>query len=109
MRGFGGRLLRQPRLAEAFERGRKIRRVLLQPFDGDYGIEVPGFGEGRFRIVHSACMRVGGRKVRVGEKRPSPRVDRLPKFVDRRVEMAEADLRLAKVDVKNADLRVARA
>ena len=58
-------LLRQPRLPEAVERGRKIRRVFLQPFNRDCGIEAAGFGEGGLRLVYLASMRVRGRQVRV--------------------------------------------
>ena len=36
--------LRQPRLSEAVEHGRKVRRVFLYPFDRDFGIEAAGFG-----------------------------------------------------------------
>jgi hypothetical protein len=37
-------LLRQPRLAQAVEHGRKIRRVFLHPLDRDCGIEAALFG-----------------------------------------------------------------
>ena len=52
--------LRQPRLADAVEHGREIRRVFLHPFDRDCGIETARFGQRGLRLVHPARMREGG-------------------------------------------------
>ena len=83
--------------------------MLHHPFDRELGIEAAGFRHGRLRLVHPARMRVGGRQGRVDVIYAQARVDRLVTFVDRCVEMAKAELRFARVEVKNADSGVARA
>jgi hypothetical protein len=48
-------LFRKPHLAQAFVAGRKVvGNVLSIPFDGEARIEAKGFGDERFRLVHSA-------------------------------------------------------
>ena len=87
----------------------EIRRMFDHPFDREFGILTACFRQGRLRLVHLARVRVGRGEVRVDEKRAKARIDRRVIFVDRRVEMAEADLCVARDDVKNADSGVARA
>src|SRR5208337_1927007 len=100
--------LRQPRLSDAFEYGREIRRMVDQPFDGEFGVEAACFRQGGLRLVHFARLRIGGGQVRIHKVGMKTRVDRLTILIDRGVELAEAQLRVARVNVKNASKGVAR-
>jgi hypothetical protein len=53
-------LLRQPRLAKAFEKRRYARRVRDQPLDGELGIQAARFLQGSLRFVRLAFERVSG-------------------------------------------------
>jgi hypothetical protein len=55
--------LRQPRLAQAFEHMRQIRRMRDHPFDGEFGKDTSGFRQCGLRVVHLAFERVGGREI----------------------------------------------
>jgi hypothetical protein len=46
--------LGQPRLADAFEQGRQMRRMVGQPLDGEVGIEAASFRQRGFRLVRLA-------------------------------------------------------
>src|SRR5271155_3776122 len=101
--------LRQPRLPEALEHGRKVRRMFLHPLDRDCWVEPAGFGEFGLRLIHLAGLRVGGGRVRMDEIHPlQTHVERLAIFVDRRLEMAQPDLSVAQVDAPKARSGVAR-
>jgi hypothetical protein len=84
-------LLRQPRLAQRVERGLHKRFRPDQPFDAELGIEAASFGEGGLRLIYIAFQREGGGEILVRIERTSTCVDRLVGFVDRGVEMAEAE------------------
>ncbi len=52
---------REPCLAQAVEQVRDRRGERGQPFDaGQFGLQAPGFRQGRVRIVHFAGERIGG-------------------------------------------------
>ena len=74
--------------------------MFLHPFDRDCGIETAGLRQGGLRLVHLAIKRIGGRQVRVGKKGPKTESIALLIGVDRGVEMAEAELRIAHDDMK---------
>jgi hypothetical protein len=85
-------LLRQPRLAQRVERGLQNRFAPDQPFDAELGIEAESFGERGRRLIHIAFQPVGGGEIQVRIPVAITGVDRLVGFVDRGVEMAEAEL-----------------
>src|SRR5271170_325086 len=57
-------LLRQPRLAQSFERDR-IRVCARDRFDGEFRTETTGLRQSGLRVVHLAFERIGGRKLPV--------------------------------------------
>jgi hypothetical protein len=66
------------------------------PFDRQFRIETARFGQRLLRLVYLARLRVGRRQVRIYKIGAKTRVDRLVKLVDRRVDMAEVELREAR-------------
>ncbi len=101
-------LLRQSRLAQGVERGLQNRFAPDQPFDAELGIEAASFREGGLRLIYIAFQRVGGGEIQVGIPITPTGVDRLVGFVDRRVEMAEAEFSVGQPVVKLAYTRIAR-
>ena len=89
-------LLRQPRLAQRVERGLQKRFAPDQPFDAELGVEAESFGEGGLRLIYIAFQRVGGGEILVSIENTITGVDRLVGFVDRGVEMAEAEFSVAR-------------
>ena len=49
---------RQPGLAQAFQPGRYVCSMLSVPFEGEAGINAPGFHQGGLRLVHLAFERI---------------------------------------------------
>jgi len=97
------------RLTQRVERGLQNRFVPDQPIDAELGIEAASFGEGGLRLIYLAFQRVGGGEIQVRIENTITGVDRLVGFVDRGVEMAEAEFSVRQVFVPMAYPRVTRA
>src|SRR5262249_845784 len=102
-------LFRHPRLAQAVQHRRTIRHVFRDPLNRKPRLKATGLAEGAFRLIHFAQKREGGSEVCVDVKLLPTRVERLVKFVDRAVEMAEADFRGSRGHMKVAEDWVAWA
>jgi hypothetical protein len=70
--------------------------MLDHPFDREFGIEAACFGQGCFRLVHPARLRVGGGQVCIDLVTVKTQVDRLAQLGDHRVSMAKAKFCLSR-------------
>ena len=82
--------------------------MVHHPFDRDFGIEPAGFDQSGLGFVHFARLRIGGGQVRVGIEIAMTRIDRMAILVDRRVEMAEVQLRVGHYYLIYVDVGIAR-
>jgi hypothetical protein len=94
---------------QAIKKKRQVRRVCLQPFDSQIGIETARFVQGRLRIVHLANKRVSRRQALESNVASKPGFDRQIVIPNRRVEMSEAEFRFAGKEMPNTDSGIARS
>ena len=83
-------LLLQPRLAQAFGHPRKIWIELTHQFDREFRIYAARLGQGGFRLCQLSIQGVGDSRLCIGLENMITGVNRLVRFVDRRIEMSEA-------------------
>src|ERR1700691_6289612 len=84
-------LLLEPRFAQALRHPRKVWIELTHQFDRKLRVHAARLGQGDFRLCQLPLQSIGDSQLYVGWKNTITSVNRLVRFLDRRIEMSEAE------------------